>query len=450
MEWFFRPFNRNRFLVLWVSARPYSSSLDEPELGYCYSKSLISRIYQQSKFSVADFSVQSDYATVSSSPKCSKKQSADVLVLGAGVVGLSLAWELSKRGQNVIIVEAGQIGRGRGGASSWAGAGILPPAPTKNAIDPLDKLKALSHQVQADWARELVESTGIETGYRRCGGIYMALTQGELATLVAGEAWWDEHGIQHQRLSVDELVELEPALFHGERNDIKGGWLLPDECQIRNPHLLQALHAACVAAGVQVLEDCEVVNLERNPEGRVTAILTTDGERHWADQVCICSGAWSIELLKQFQTPNGLMPVRGQMLLYEFSDPPLSHVINEGNRYLVPRDSGQLLCGSIEEEVGFEVKTTGAALDEIRQWAESVLPMLQEKSVAKSWAGLRPGSYDGIPYLGSIPGYENLFVATGHFRSGIHLSCGTAICMADLITGQESRLDLTPFRVGRG
>ena len=390
---------------------------------------------------------------MSDSPKCSSSQSSDVLVLGAGVVGLSLAWELSRRGQSVTIVDASQIGRGRYGASSWAGAGILPPAPTRNAIDPLDKLKALCHQVQGDWARELVESTGVETGYRRCGGIYMALTQGELATLVAGEAWWDEHGIQHQRLSSDELVELEPALFHGEgqeRNDIKGSWLLPDECQIRNPHLLHALHAACVAAGVQVLESCEVVQLEANSKGRVTAILTKDGDRIRANQVCICSGAWSIELLKQFQTPNGLMPVRGQMLLYEFSDPPLSHVVNEGNRYLVPRDTGQLLCGSIEEEVGFEVQTTEAAVAEIRRWAESVLPMLREKPVAKSWAGLRPGSYDGIPYLGSVPGYENLFVATGHFRSGIHLSCGTALCMADLITGQETRLDLSPFRVGRG
>lgn len=390
---------------------------------------------------------------MSNSPKCSKIHSTDVLVLGAGVVGLSLAWELSKRGQSVIIVDAGQIGRGRSGASSWAGAGILPPAPTKNAIDPLDKLKVLSHQVQADWARELVESTGVETGYRRCGGIYMALTQGELATLVAGEAWWDEHGIQHHRLSTDQLAALEPALFSGkgqERNDIKGSWLLSDECQICNPHLLKALHAACEAAGVQVLENCEIVNLEMNPEGRVAAILTAGGERLWAEQVCICSGAWSINLLKQFQIPNGLMPVRGQMLLYEFSDPPLSHVINEGNRYLVPRDSGQLLCGSIEEEVGFDAETTEAALDKIRLWAESVMPMLRERPVAKSWAGLRPGSYDGVPYLGSVPGYDNLFVATGHFRSGIHLSCGTALCMADLITGQKPVLDLTPFRIGRG
>jgi glycine oxidase len=154
--------------------------------------------------------------------------------------------------------------------------------------------------------------------------------------------------------------------------------------------------------------------------------------------------------MEQIELSNGIMPIRGQMLLYQSELPLVTHIINEGNRYLVPREDGFLLAGSVEEEAGYLCETTDESLALIRQWAEATLPILREMPVVKSWAGLRPGSYDGFPYLGLAPGTHNLYIAAGHFRSGLHLSCGTAVLMADMMLGQPAKMDLTPFRVGRG
>ncbi len=125
-------------------------------------------------------------------------------------------------------------------------------------------------------------------------------------------------------------------------------------------------------------------------------------------------------------------------------------VVNEGHRYLVARRDGRLLAGTIEEEVGYVEETTDEAQSQIRTWAERILPQLRHQPIEKTWAGLRPGSFDGFPYMGSVPGHEQLFLAAGHFRSGIHLSCATAVLMANLMEGLANPIDLHPFRVGRG
>ena len=144
------------------------------------------------------------------------------------------------------------------------------------------------------------------------------------------------------------------------------------------------------------------------------------------------------------------MPVRGQMVLYHCDRPWLTSVVNEGHRYLVPRRDGRLLAGSIEEEVGYVEEPTREGLAEISAWAEGTPPQLKRHSVEQTWAGLRPGSFDGFPSMGNVPGHEQLFLAAGHFRSGIHLSCSTAVLMANLMQGIANPIDLHPFRVGRG
>ncbi|MEM7476138.1 MAG: glycine oxidase ThiO [Planctomycetota bacterium] len=392
----------------------------------------------------------------------------DCLILGGGIIGLSIAWELSKLGKQVCILEAAEIASGQPGASSWAGAGILPASPQKNVVDPLDALKALSHGLLHDWALELSAQTSIDIGYRQCGGIHLALSPAELATLVAQEMWWNEHGILYERLDAEQLQQVEPGLFQipkknaTSRADILAGWLLPEEAQIRNPDLLKALKMACNNSGVQLVEHCSIQNLQTDDDGTVLGAQAADGTVWNAKHFCLCAGAWTKRLIEQFECPNGLMPIRGQMLLYEFASPPIRHVINEGNRYIVPRDSGHVLCGSVEEEVGFKVADNPRALQEIRTWAESVLPRLQAEEPCRTWCGLRPGSFDGLPYLGPVPEHKNLSIASGHFRSGIHLAPATAACMAHHICGPSAEngtaklkaagqmIDLHPFRLARG
>jgi glycine oxidase len=138
------------------------------------------------------------------------------------------------------------------------------------------------------------------------------------------------------------------------------------------------------------------------------------------------------------------------MVLFHGTRRPFSHVLNEGPRYLVPRDDGYVLAGSTEEEVGFDKKTTPEGLSDLTRFAYDLVPDLRGFEAERTWAGLRPGSFDGFPYIGAIPGLDNAFAAAGHFRSGLHLSTGTAVVLAELIRGLPPQVDLSPFHVGRG
>jgi glycine oxidase len=138
------------------------------------------------------------------------------------------------------------------------------------------------------------------------------------------------------------------------------------------------------------------------------------------------------------------------MVLYNTDATLLQHVVNEGHRYLVARDDGRLLAGSCEEEVGFDVSTTDTMIRQLRDWAESILPQLQHANIEKTWAGLRPGTFDGLPYIGQVPNNHQLFVASGHYRAGLHLSCATAVVIADLMQDHKPAIDLSAFRIGRG
>lgn len=369
----------------------------------------------------------------------------DCLIVGAGVIGLSLAYELVCRGERVRVIDSGPIGR----AASWAGAGILPAAATRGTEDPLEKLRSLSHRLHSEWAGRLKYETGIDTGYRRCGGIYLARSAAEAATLSANKVWWDDHGIEASRLMPSELAELEPVLSSLVKSGkLRDAWLLPDECQVRNPRFLSALSSACLQRGVELTPHCAATRIAVRPNGQA-AVETADGELE-AGKVCICSGAWARLHLAQLNLSSGIMPVRGQMVLYRTERPLLSRVINDGHRYLVPRDDGRLLAGSSEEEVGYKTETTTEIIGQLQDWATEIVPTLLTAEVERTWAGLRPGSFDGLPYLGKIHGLENAYVAAGHFRNGLHLSCGTAVVMADVILGQECGIDLNLFRVGRG
>jgi glycine oxidase len=367
------------------------------------------------------------------------------LILGGGAVGLNLAFELSKRGRSVRVLDQSKMGSG----ASWAGAGILAACGFEKCDDPLDQLRGLSHRIHATLAIELKELTGIDTGFRRCGGLYLARTAAESATLAAQRILWDEHEVEAHQWTLDQAADVEPALQPLVRSGtIKAVWHLPDECQVRNPWHVQALLAACKKLGAQLNEDIHVQRIDRTTDGRPKAV--TDQGEYEADQICICCGAWTRLVLDRMSVPTGIMPVRGQIVLYHTGTPLLKQIINEGHRYLVPREDGRLLVGSCEEEAGYQIQTTEPKMTELRVWAESILPQLKTATIEKTWAGLRPGSFDGMPYMGKVPQFSNVYVAAGHYRSGIHLSCATAVMMADLMDGKPTAIDLSAFRIARG
>jgi len=219
---------------------------------------------------------------------------------------------------------------------------------------------------------------------------------------------------------------------------------------------LQALRLACERLGVAITVGAEALDFDIR-ESRLVAVKTSAGPIQ-ASQFCFTSGAWTGNLCTRLGVPLGILPIRGQMVLFNSCDPaaaasrtvPLvKHIVTEGSRYLVPREDGRILAGSTEEEVGFNKSTTEEAIADLTSFARGLVPALEHTPIEKSWAGLRPASFDGLPYLGPLPGLANCFVASGHFRSGLFLSPSTAVVMSELLRGGEPRIDLSPFRVLR-
>lgn len=369
----------------------------------------------------------------------------DCTIIGGGVIGLSLAYELTNHRLRVRLIDRGPIGK----EASWAGAGILPPANLETAVHPLDQLRAISHQRHLSLAKALQHETGIDTGFRSCGGIYLARSAGEAASLVGLEDYFREQKILIKKITPEKLVDLEPALLPlVESGQCKAAYVLPGECQLRNPEHLRALEKACQSRSVEIIPHAEVTDFESHG-GRLQSVVTNVG-KFSAQRFCITGGAWTYGLLAKLGITTGIMPIRGQMVLYRSDERLFSRVLNDGPRYMVPRDDGRVLVGSTEEEAGFDKSTTDQGIAELKQLAEEIVPDLKQAEVERTWAGLRPGSFDGFPYMGAVPGLENAFVAAGHFRSGLHMSPGVALVMGRLIRGEDPRLDLSPFAVGRG
>jgi glycine oxidase len=361
-------------------------------------------------------------------------QHPDVLILGGGVIGLSIAYYLAREKVRVEILDRGDFGQ----EASWAGAGIIPPGNTASARTPFDKLRAISSRLYPALSAELCQRTEIDNGYLRCGGLVVPEEHEE-----DSDQEWRGEGIRCEELTGPELLRLEPNLGSGHQRAL----YLPDTAQLRNPRHVKALIAGCASYGVILRPGCPVVALERDG-GRITAVTST-ADRLSAGSFIIAAGAWSDALLGQVGWRPGIRPVRGQIALLNTPALLFQRVLMHGKRYLVPRPDGRVLIGATEEDVGFDKRTTAVAIRDLLDFGIGLVPRLADAPLERSWAGLRPGSPDGLPFLGPVPGVENLYVAAGHFRAGIQLAPGTALLMRELILGQALSLPLDSFRLDR-
>lgn len=369
----------------------------------------------------------------------------DALIVGGGVIGLSLAYELAGEGWKVRLVDRGAPGR----EASWAGAGILPPAGAGPAADPYEQLLRLSNELHRAWSVRLREETGVDNGYRRSGGIYLARDAAAKTELDRAAEVWRRQGVAVEPLSADALALREPSLAGGAASpELRAAWFLPDETQLRNPRHLKALLAGCALRGVEIEAGVAVEDFVVR-QGRVAGVATSAGAIE-AAQICLTSGPWTKSLLARLGIQAALKPIRGQIALLSADRPLLRSIVNEGSRYLVPRPDGRILVGSTEEDAGFEKLTTAGGIGGLLEFALSLAPGLKGAQLERCWAGLRPCTLDGRPYLGRLPGLENAYLAAGHFRSGLQLSTGTAAVMSRLMRGLDPQLDLTSFRVDRG
>lgn len=365
------------------------------------------------------------------------KNTADIVIVGAGVIGLTTALRLSQQGVQVILVDRQNVGR----EASWAGAGMLPPGNLDFATTPEARLRSYSHHYWDDFANELSDLTGIDTGYSRCGSIELnsASNPNHLADL---RAQLQAENIRFDDLPESALRQTAPEISHQFSEAIS----LPDFGQVRNPRHLKALESACRQHGVQFLQN-DHVRLRRSESGIVSVEATTSTIH--ADTVCIAAGAWSNLLLQTVGCHIPVQPVRGQIAQLRPEKLAFRHVIQIGRRYLVPRKDGLILVGSTEDHCGYSKTVTSEGVRDLLAFAERLVPSLAKAEVVRQWAGLRPGSADELPFLGSVPNCENLFVACGHFRSGLQMSIGTAEIMTRLIMGKPSEISLEGLNVDR-
>lgn len=362
-------------------------------------------------------------------------------IIGGGIIGLSIAYELLRREWQVTLVERNEFGQ----AASWAAAGILLPANRLTANHPLEHLSALSNRLHADWANKLQSETGIDNGFHRCGGLYVGRTAGEIAALTGLQFQWNDEDIAMESLDQSEVESLPYVKNNaGALEGVRRAISLHDESQICNPHHVDALVAACRNRGAKLLEQCEVRSvLHSETDDRITGILLGSGNILMSDQYVFSAGPWTDQVVEFEALP--MLPVRGQIVMYKLPEQIFEPIIYEGSRYLVPRKDGHVLAGSTTEEAGFNCETTDDAIRSLMDFAARQFPQLNEKTKVRQWAGLRPTTFDGFPYIGCLRKFNNAFVAAGHFRLGIQLSTGTAEVMADLLENQSTEIDLTPF-----
>jgi glycine oxidase len=366
-------------------------------------------------------------------------RSSDVVVIGGGVIGLSIAYALAKRGVLATVIDRAVMGR----AASWAGAGLLPPFIERRTTSPMVDLRSWSSVLYREWSREIRERTGLDNGYRVSGGIDVALHPAEVADLKTAAGRWRVEGIRFEPLDPRDFVAVEPALNPA----IAHAFLLPDRAQIRNPWHLRALEETVNRMGVKLVPHVPVRSLKRAGR-RVLAVETETGD-YPCGQVVMAAGAWSGGLLEAVDVHLPTTPLKGQIVLFRHDQPILRRIIEHGKMYLVPRDDGRILMGATEEDAGFDTRSTPEAIRSLIDEALLICPALAKAEVEDFWAGLRPGSVDTRPYLGAVSEYDNLIVATGHKRAGLQLAPATGEVIANLLTGQPPGIDLTGFEPDR-
>ena len=362
----------------------------------------------------------------------------DAAVIGGGVIGCSIAWRLAQGGMRVVLIERGEPGR----EASWAAGGILGPLAEADSADEFYHLAATSRAMYPEFAREIGEASGIDVEYRAEGTLHLALTREDEEELDRRWRWQREAGLNVKRLNRDCVLKLEPSINRSLRWALK----FPDDHQVNNRRLVEALEVAARRAGVTLLSHTEASRLLFD-DAQVHGVLTTRGEIR-ARTVIVAAGSWSTRIApaRNFQ----IEPVRGQMTAIAMPEPPISHVIYSCRAYLVPRRAGFVIAGSTTECAGYDKRTTSDGIASIVERAVEIAPPLAQQRLLEVWAGLRPKLQSGLqrdewPVLGQDTRINGLIHATGHYRNGILLTPITARAISEFALRGESSIDLQPF-----
>ena len=355
-------------------------------------------------------------------------QNSDITIIGGGVMGLLTAREFLDAGASVTLLEKNECGL----ESSWAGGGILLPLYPWRQASAISDLVTQSVKCYPSLAEALHANTGIDPEWTQSG---LLITQNSQEETILAHEWAKKYHFRIQQPETDH--------FSGLDVKAQSPLLLPDIAQIRNPRLLEALKKEVLAKGLHLIEQCEITHFTLEHQ-KLHDIHTSHGKLP-LHQLVLTTGAWTRSIFQQcligvIDAPE-IYPAKGQMLVFDAPPNTLKHIVLHGDHYLIPRRDGKILAGSTVEYHVFHKEITVDAHEEIFNFATHLLPALKDAPMIKHWAGLRPATEDGVPYIGRHPEITNLSINAGHFRNGLTMAPASAQLLADIILNRPPIID---------
>ena len=358
---------------------------------------------------------------------------SDVIIVGAGVIGCAIAYNLGKAGVKTLVIDKAD---GVGREASWAGAGVLTShASTRQPYPELCRASLALYPLLAD---ELRERTQIDIEFMQSGTLSLFFNEEEKNGLIGLAERRIDRGFSAEVLTADQVLEIEPAAS----KSVVGGVRFPEDAQVRNPRLVKALAKGAALLGTQFLLGNPVDGFVRE-KGRISGVKV-NGEFFRGNTIVVAAGCWSGALTQELGFHLPIQPSRGQIVLVDAMPLVLRHTIDGLGVYLVPRSDGVILIGATVEFVGYDKRTTLEGIQQMIEAGTTLIPELARMPFAQAWAGLRPHIKNG-PCLGKAPGLDNVIIASGHFKNGILLAPITGVLISELITTGVPSISLEPF-----
>ncbi len=365
----------------------------------------------------------------------------DVAIIGGGIVGASIAFQVAKRGFRVVVLEKERIAS----QASSAAAGMLGAQSEFSSESPLIPLALKSRALFPTLAEELKELTGIDIGLVQKGMLKIALTDKEAEELRQHYQFWKALDVSVCWFTTNEVVAMEPSVTQ----ELVGAMYLPNDGQVNARDLSIAFAKAAAVYGAEWREYTEVISIDKETEQMYR--VRTNAGMVGANAVVIATGAWAAQFLAKTGIDIPMYPVKGECVFVTMEKPVIKTTIfGQNGCYIVPKKGNKLLIGATSTPNTFDKKVSVQGIASLLEQAQQILPNIREAEWEKAWAGTRPQTEDGLPYIGEHPNYERVWIAAGHYRNGILLSPITGVLVADLIEGKGSgEIDLSPFSLLR-
>jgi glycine oxidase len=358
----------------------------------------------------------------------------DVVVIGAGIIGTSVAIELRRRGAEVLMLERAVPGA----ESSSAAAGMLAPQLEEASPGSAFDLGIAARSMFGDWVHFLEDAGKTAADYRRCGGIKLFTSEAARDVAFEERAWQRRRGLAIELLDEADLRQRIPGLA----DHFRCGLWYPDEAQVDPRKLMAVLSTVARSLGIKYRSSVSVTSVDaQSSRPRVTVHLSN--ESIIADRLVVAAGAWTSKINGLRLPSNAVHPVRGQMVAIELPIPMWDPYIWTGAAYVVPRTAGRLLVGATVEDAGYEKRVTVGGLKQLLDSLVHAIPSATAATVVETWCGLRPGTPDHLPLLGPLT--DSVWIASGHYRNGILQAPVTARAIAQDMAGEPTEVDLTAF-----